>query len=270
MRIFYDIDTQNDFMNSDGALYVPGAELIKPNLRLLTEYAKQKSIPVLGSVDVHFGTPEYKKREGELTRWGGPFPDHCMDNTPGQLKIWETTLFQNNNVKGANTCGISDEVLYIVNQLNRGDNEVKKRYFNQFKFQGYNEENIIKHWNQFIRGIDEEDIAKAVNQIKNTSKNNPPKGIYIQKQSHDVFTNPNAEVLLQKANVNEAVVYGVATDYCVKAAVLGMQQRKVQCYVVQDAIAGVFPESTKSALEEMAAAGAKFVTTKGVLENKTW
>jgi len=32
------------------------------------------------------------------------------------------------------------------------------------------------------------------------------------------------------------VVYGVATDFCVKAAVLGMQKRGVQCYVVEDAI----------------------------------
>ena len=27
--ILYDVDTQKDFMNSDGALYVPGAEKLK-------------------------------------------------------------------------------------------------------------------------------------------------------------------------------------------------------------------------------------------------
>ena len=34
--IFYDVDTQNDFMKEDGALYVPGAESIKENLEKLT------------------------------------------------------------------------------------------------------------------------------------------------------------------------------------------------------------------------------------------
>jgi len=73
---------------------------------------------------------------------------------------------------------------------------------------------------------------------------------------------------LEIAKVGEAVVYGVATDFCVKAAVLGMQKRGVQCYVVEDAIKGVFPETTQKALEEMILAGAKFVTTKDILEEK--
>ncbi len=90
MRIFYDVDTQNDFMNSNGALYVPGAESLKENIRLLTEYARAKKIKIAGSVDRHFGTEKYKEREGELHRWGGPFPDHCMVGTKGELKINET------------------------------------------------------------------------------------------------------------------------------------------------------------------------------------
>src|SRR3989339_460088 len=92
MKIFYDVDTQNDFMNADGALYVPAAELIKPALAKLTDYARANNIPVLGSVDKHFGTEQYKSREGELQKWGGPFPDHCMSQTDGQDKIDETTL----------------------------------------------------------------------------------------------------------------------------------------------------------------------------------
>ena len=46
MRIFYEVDIQNDFMNKNGALYVPGAELIKPNIKILTNYAREKNIPV--------------------------------------------------------------------------------------------------------------------------------------------------------------------------------------------------------------------------------
>ena len=88
--IFFDVDTQNDFMNSNGALYVPDAERIKWDLELLTRHACFYRIPVFGSADRHFGTPEYKEREGELAKYGGPFPEHCMDGTPGQLKIGST------------------------------------------------------------------------------------------------------------------------------------------------------------------------------------
>ena len=58
MRIFYDVDTQMDFMNKDGALYVPNAELIKPRLELLTNFAINNRILRIGSVDQHFGTEE--------------------------------------------------------------------------------------------------------------------------------------------------------------------------------------------------------------------
>src|SRR3989344_4924987 len=107
--IFWDVDTQNDFMHKDGALYVPDAELIIPNLAALTEIARKNNIPVLGSVDRHFGTEEYKAREGELARWGGSFPDHCMNNSKGQLKIDETIKYRYHlnapiGVQGA--CGI--------------------------------------------------------------------------------------------------------------------------------------------------------------------
>lgn len=188
-QIFYDVDTQNDFMNKDGALYVPDAELIKPNLKLLTDYAAKNNIQVLASVDNHYGTEVFKDSEGELARWGGPFPDHCMNGTLGQRKIAET----------------------------------------------------------------DPSLTNAV---------------LIEKQSYDVFTNPAIEPMLQAMDVKKAVVYGVATDFCVKAAVLGMQNRGIQCYVVVDAIKGVFPDKTKSALEEMMNARAMLVTTKQVLEAK--
>ena len=47
-----------------------------------------------------------------------------------------------------------------------------------------------------------------------------------------------------------------------------MQNKGVQCYVVEDAIKGVAPDTTKQALEQMTNAGAVFVTTKQVLEGK--
>jgi len=232
MRVFYDVDTQNDFMNKNGALYVPGAEKIKPNLALLTQYAKLKNfpIPTLGSVDKHFGTKDYKKREGELKRWGGPFPDHCMNECYGQRKINETSHFESWSNK-------KEVAVYIPHNIKGGLSERSLRSY----------ANIISK-EPFFKGAYFEREA-----------------IYFEKQSHDVFTNPAAEEILKRANVKEAVVYGVATDYCVKAAVLGMQKRGIQTYVVKDAIKGVSEKTAKSALEEMLKAGARFVSTEDIL-----
>jgi len=87
MKIFYDVDTQYDFMKEEGRLYVPGAESIIDNVGMLTMFAVKNSIPIIGSMDRHFGTEEYKHREEEFKAHGGPFPYHCMDRSLGQKKI---------------------------------------------------------------------------------------------------------------------------------------------------------------------------------------
>lgn len=281
MKIFFDVDTQNDFMNKDGALYVPNAELIKPNLAKIREFArKNRGIFVMGSVDVHFGTEEYKERETELQRNGGPFPDHCMCmyGTGGINKIDETVIDDSPHV--------GDLTFYIDNPLitKRTREEIKAEYDEMNKWNEeariqleikfgiklsketvFTDEHVNKELKREHTGICEQSLESALEIVRNHPKNWDIMSIYFEKQSYDVFTNPNAEELLKRANVTEAVVYGVATDYCVKAAVLGMQKRGIQCYVVEDAIKGVSPDTTKSALEEMVNAGAKFVTTKEVI-----
>jgi len=84
--VFVNVDTQIDFMNKDGALYVPGAEDIKPNLSKLTEYALKYRIKIMSTCDCHL------KEDKELSRNGGPFPDHCMFNTYGCYRIPETRV----------------------------------------------------------------------------------------------------------------------------------------------------------------------------------
>jgi nicotinamidase/pyrazinamidase len=79
---FVDIDTQFDFMNPKGNLYVPGAVDIVPNLKKLIAHAKDHYIPIVGSVDAHAeNDPEFKI-----------YPPHCVKGTDGQKKIPETTL----------------------------------------------------------------------------------------------------------------------------------------------------------------------------------
>ncbi len=51
--IFWNVDTQVDFMNKDGKLYVQGAEEIKPNLKRLTDLAEKYKITVINTGDYH-------------------------------------------------------------------------------------------------------------------------------------------------------------------------------------------------------------------------
>jgi nicotinamidase/pyrazinamidase len=80
------IDVQNDFMNADGALYVPGAEAIKPLLYKIVRLAWVYELPLFYTQDEHDGT------EPEMKANGGPFPLHCMKGTEGQKNILEAPL----------------------------------------------------------------------------------------------------------------------------------------------------------------------------------
>jgi len=163
--IFFDVDTQNDFMNKDGALYVTGAELIKPNLEQLTDFAKLNNIPVLGNVDRHFGTIEFKEREGELQKWGGPFPNHCMHGEIGQLKIYETTL-ELGNLKFEDSY---DSGLYIPHMIYHGFQEtpIPKNVIELWKtLNKINPVEILEEfWADCRRGIDDLRVNKALEEI---------------------------------------------------------------------------------------------------------
>ena len=87
--IFWDVDTQVDFMHADGKLYVPGAESIIPNLKLLTDYAHAHGIRIVASADDH--VPGHRELS-QAPDFKQTFPLHCMRGTPGQKKIPETEL----------------------------------------------------------------------------------------------------------------------------------------------------------------------------------
>ena len=86
--IFVDIDTQHDFMDKKGALYVKEAEKIKANLKLLTAFAKKNKITIVSSADTH------KKDAPEFEIFGS----HCIKHTWGWGRIKETLLRESKTI----------------------------------------------------------------------------------------------------------------------------------------------------------------------------
>ena len=191
--IFVDIDTQFDFMNPKGALYVPDAEDIIDNIKKLFDYAKEHKIKILSSTDAHtVDDPEFKL-----------FFPHCVKDTPGNQKI------------DASTC----------------------------------KDNIV------IENI-EQDITESMLDHDQ---------IIIEKQSHDIFDNTNIDKVIIQLYASDYVVFGVATDYCVKLAVLGLLRRGYKVTLVTDAIKATTQKGETKALKAMKDAGAVFITTEDII-----
>ncbi len=82
--LFWDVDTQFDFMNSRGNLYVPGAEEIIDNVSETRRLALDNGFSMLADIDWHSrenaeisDSPDYKQT----------FPPHCMAGSPGAERV---------------------------------------------------------------------------------------------------------------------------------------------------------------------------------------
>ena len=95
-------------------------------------------------------------------------------------------------------------------------------------------------------------------------------GVYFEKEVYSLFANPLAEPFLKALFATfpeppELFVYGVATDYCVKEAALGLRARGYATTLITDATAGITPEGTEAALREMTAAGVSMMTMASLI-----
>jgi nicotinamidase/pyrazinamidase len=188
---FVDVDTQFDFMDPDGKLYVERAERIVPNLRRLMKHAESRGIPVISTADAH--TPDDPEFE--------EFPPHCVKGEPGQERIPATQLSGARVVPPEGT----DEPVAGGHQ------------------------------------------------------------VVVEKRALDVFTNPSMERVLKDIPAEKFFVFGVTTEYCVRAAALGLRQRGYPATVVVDAVEAIEHEAGKKALHEMEKAGVEFTTTDEVI-----
>jgi nicotinamidase/pyrazinamidase len=77
--IFWEVDTQADFMLPGGKLYVPGAERLLPNIRRLTNAVRQGRVLLVSHGCYHTkDDPEFKT-----------FPPHCVKGTAGSAYVPE-------------------------------------------------------------------------------------------------------------------------------------------------------------------------------------
>ncbi|HET9461079.1 MAG TPA: isochorismatase family cysteine hydrolase [Gaiellaceae bacterium] len=203
--IFWDVDTQFDFMDPSGKLYVPDAELIKPNLKRLTDYAHERGIRIVASADDH----ESGHRElSETPDFHDTFPEHCMRGTPGAAKVPETALSAPVIVEPSPTP--RDELARL---LRTRDGDVL----------------IRKHW-------------------------------------FDVFTNPNADVVVDTLAPTDVVVYGVALDVCNRYAIEGLLARGIpRIHAVTDATKPIHAHTVEALLESWRKSGVRLVTTEQVV-----
>ena len=81
-RVFFDVDTQIDFMYPAGSLYVPGAEEIVARIAALNRFAGAHGIAVISTIDAH------AEDDLEFKAW----PPHCVAGTAGQQKPASTLL----------------------------------------------------------------------------------------------------------------------------------------------------------------------------------
>ena len=78
--VYFDVDTQLDFMVPGGSLYVPGGERIISNVAALNRQAAAAGMPIISTMDAH------SENDVEFKTW----PHHCVKGCLGQRKVAET------------------------------------------------------------------------------------------------------------------------------------------------------------------------------------
>jgi nicotinamidase/pyrazinamidase len=82
--VFFDVDTQIDFLFPAGALYVPGAERMVKTFGALTRFAFANRFKIISDIDAH------AEDDAEFKVW----KPHCVVGTAGQQKTANTLLNQ--------------------------------------------------------------------------------------------------------------------------------------------------------------------------------
>lgn len=193
--VFWEVDTQADFMLPGGKLYVPGAERLLPNIRRLTDAARQGRVLLVSHGCYHTkDDPEFRT-----------FPPHCIQGTAGAAYVPEA---------------LTQKVVTVPN----------------------------------------DPTASLPRDLSSYQQ------VHLEKQTLDIFESCHAAELVKRLGGDtEFVVFGVVTEYCVRLAAKGLLERGHRVSVVEDAVATLKAEDGRRTVAELAALGAKFITTAQAL-----
>ena len=86
------------------------------------------------------------------------------------------------------------------------------------------------------------------------------------KKTFNAFSNPNLEPVLGALAPSEVILFGVATDVCDHAAVMGLLARGYSVAFVEDAARGLDEERVAASLEQWRQGGVRFTTTDEVVD----
>ncbi len=89
--------------------------------------------------------------------------------------------------------------------------------------------------------------------------------LLVLKKTYSAFSNPNLDAVLEALAPDEVVLFGVATDVCNHAAVMGLLARGHAVTFVEDASRGLSEERVAASLEEWRAGGVRFTTSAEVI-----
>ena len=91
--------------------------------------------------------------------------------------------------------------------------------------------------------------------------------ILLLKKNFSVFTNPNAEAVVDALDPDEVILFGVATDVCNDAVIRGLLLRGRRVRFVEDAARGIDQARTVACTTAWRGAGVAFTTTDEVLRS---
>jgi nicotinamidase/pyrazinamidase len=88
--------------------------------------------------------------------------------------------------------------------------------------------------------------------------------LLVLKKTYSAFSNPNLDPLLAALAPEEVIVFGVATDVCNHAAIVGLLDRGHAVAFVEDASRGLSEERVERSLAEWRGRGVRFTTSDEV------
>jgi nicotinamidase/pyrazinamidase len=125
--VFFDVDTQLDFLYPAGALAVPGAASIVDSVAQLTRFAAEHRILIVSTADAH------SEDDPEFKIW----KPHCVAGTVGQQKAAATLLSRHVILDSATDATGANQIIVEKQKLDMFSNPNLRPFLNRLAVDRY-------------------------------------------------------------------------------------------------------------------------------------